>query len=253
MTIIAIANRKGGTGKTTTAVNLAAALAERGKSVLLIDTDSQANATTSLGLKPAHDDAGTLALVSTFTKLKNVVAATAVTNLSIVPAGKAIAQIELSMAQADSNWRKMLSSKLGSHPFDYVIIDTSPALGPMAINSLVAADAVIVPLQCDYLSLEGLGEFGEVLSELRGEHNPALELAGLVRTMYDPRTVLVREVDKELARHFGGKMFATAIPRNVRIAEAPSHGQPVTTFDPACAGAKAYQQLADEVLARAAG
>ena len=247
MKIVAISNRKGGTGKTTTAVNLAAGLAEKNKSVLLIDADPQANATTSLGVPPVADNEGLLALLTTEKKLCDLVVTTEFKNLELLPTGSALAQAELELNKTD-DWQHLMSNKIANAKYDYIIIDTPPAVGVLAINTLVAADSVLVPLQCDYYSLEGLREFANNLNRLRDGYNPKLELDGLLKTMFDDRTLLAKQVSTELNRYFGTKVFNTKIPRNVRVAEAPSHGQPVITYDPKCAGAIAYRNLTNEYL-----
>ena len=249
MTTVAISNRKGGTGKTTTAVNLAACLAEMGKNVLLIDADAQANATISLGAGMADDHSGTMALIASESPVRDTTVASSMDGLELVPAGSVLATADM-MLGGDDETVMGLRDKLSDDDHDYVIIDTPPSMGVLALSALVAAEDVIVPLQCDYLSLEGLREFGSNLSRLRNNLNPEMRLAGLVKTMYDSRPLLSRQVSDELDRHFGTKVFRTAIPRNVRLAEAPSHGLPVILHDANCPGAKAYRELAREFVER---
>ena len=249
MTVIAITNRKGGTGKTTTAVNLAACLAEQKKNVLLIDTDAQANATVSLGVSTAGDDAGTMAVITTERQIEGETRPSSMECLEVLPAGSALAAIDMTLGEDDAKV-SILRERLKGDEHDYVIIDTPPAMGVLAMSALVAAESVIVPLICDYLSLEGLREFGNNLNKVRDKLNPGMQLSGLLKTMYDGRTLLARQVSDELDRHFGSKVFKTVIPRNVRLGEAPSHGKPVILYDARCSGAIAYRELAGEVLAR---
>ncbi|MBF2735857.1 MAG: ParA family protein [Betaproteobacteria bacterium AqS2] len=246
MKTVAVANRKGGTGKTTTAVNLAACLAARGRSVLLIDADPQANATVSVGLPLAADGTGTAALLAADADLAAAAAPTPFPRLAAVPAGPALAAAEFGFEERGDGWQRVLRDKLTQARHDHVIIDTPPAMGFLAYNCLAAADGLLVPLQCDYFSLEGLREFAANLARIRQAHNPGLRLAGLLRTMHDPRTLLARQVSEGLRRQFGSLLFETSIPRNVRLAEAPSHGKPVIHFDRGCSGARAYEALADE-------
>ena len=249
MTCVAITNRKGGTGKTTTAVNLSACLAELGHTVLLIDLDPQSNATISCGLPLASDDAGTTGLLMTGKAIPELRCAGPLEGLAIVPAGPALAATEMELNQLQ-HWETILRTKLRAATDDYIIIDTPPAMGPLTLNALTAAEDVVVPLQCDYLSLEGLREFASNLNQVRSKLNPELELAGLVKTLYDERPLLTRHVAAELDRYFGAKVFATAVPRNVRLAEAPSHGLPIILHAPSSTGASAYRQLARELLQR---
>lgn len=248
MTVVAISNRKGGTGKTTTAVNLSACLAAKGHDVLLIDLDPQSNATTSFGVSKAEPAAGAMALFTgTEVPLDDLAAASSQESLRIIPAGPALANTELSLSSLD-RWEHLLTHKLAKHSHDFIVLDTPPAMGALTINALTAATGIIVPLQCDYLSLEGLQEFASNLNGLRQKLNPDLRLFGLAKTMYDDRTLLTREVDKELDRYFGDKVFATPIPRNVRLAEAPSHGLPIIQHAPSSRGAMAYRAMTDEFL-----
>ena len=249
MTALSVSNRKGGTGKTTTAVNLAACLAEFGNSVLLVDTDPQGNATSSLGSPPAGDGGGTMALIVGDAVAGDVTVPGPMEGLEVVPAGPSLVRLDIEIGGTDeTGWVDSLRDSLKDAPHDFIVFDTPPAMGVLSVSALAASSKVILPLQCDYFSLEGLTQFGKDLNRLRGELNPGLELAGLVRTMYDERTLLSRHVSEELGRHFGSKVFRTAIPRNVRLAEAPSHGLPVILYDSNCAGAKAYRELTTEFL-----
>ena len=247
MTVVALSNRKGGTGKTTTATNLAACLAELNKSVLLIDLDPQANATSSVGVDKANMDTGAVALLTSDKKLKDLIQTTDFDNLSVVPGGSDLAVLDLELP-VTKNWETILVKKIKKNNFDFVVIDTPPALGAISINALVAADGILLPLQCDYLSLEGLQEFATNLYQIRQKLNPKLRLYALVKTMYDNRTLLSRQVADELARHFGQKVLPTAIPRNIKLAEAPSHGQPIVHYAPSSTGAKAYRAMTKEFL-----
>ena len=249
-TVYAIANQKGGVGKTTTAVNLAACVAEAGYDTLLVDIDPQSNATIALGL--GKDSAHTLydVLVGD-TPLEDVVVSTQIERLRIAPSGPDLAgaNVELPrIAGSEVRLREALAPVRGSYPF--TLLDCPPSLGPLTVNALVAADRVIVPVQAEYFALEGLAGLLDTLSLIQRELNPRLTVAGMLLTMYDGRTRLAQDVEREIREHFPELVFDTVIPRNVRVGEAPSFGKAVIHHDPHCAGADAYFELAKEVAAR---
>ncbi|HEY3774435.1 MAG TPA: AAA family ATPase [Solirubrobacteraceae bacterium] len=249
-TVYAIANQKGGVGKTTTAVNLAACVAEAGYESLLIDIDAQANATLGLGVDKRTSPNVYDVLVGD-TPLSEAIHASGIEHLSIVPAGPDLAgaNVELPrIAGSENRLRDALEPIRDRYAF--TLLDCPPSLGPLTVNALVAADRVIVPVQAEYFALEGLAGLLDTLSLVQRELNPRLTIAGMLLTMHDGRTRLAQEVETEVRTHFPKLVFDTVIPRNVRVGEAPSFGQPVIHFDPHCAGAEAYFELAKEVAAR---
>jgi len=249
-TVYAIANQKGGVGKTTTAVNLAACVAEAGYESLLVDIDAQANATLGLGVDKRTSPNVYDALVGD-TPLQDTVHPTSIEHLSIVPAGPDLAgaSVELPrIAGSENRLREALEPIRDRYAF--TLLDCPPSLGPLTVNALVASDRVIVPVQAEYFALEGLAGLLDTLSLVQRELNPRLTIAGMLLTMHDGRTRLAQEVETEVRTHFPKLVFDTVIPRNVRVGEAPSFGQPVIHFDPHCAGAEAYFELAKEVAAR---
>ncbi len=245
---VAFANRKGGTGKTTSAANMAASLADRGHRVVLIDLDPQANATTALGIARAAQGSGSEALLAG-AEPEQLLEETALPRLAVLPAGSDLAGAEIELPRTEG-WQALLRKRIPplAEKHDIAVVDCPPAIGPLTVNALAAASGVVVPLQCDYFSLEGLAEFASNIGRLRTAHNPKLMLYGLLKTMYDPRTLLARQVAEQLDRHFGSKVFRTAIPRTVRLAEAPSHGLPISRYAPASQAAAAYSAAADELL-----
>lgn len=247
--IIAISNQKGGVGKTTTAVNLGAALAERQRNVLLVDMDPQANATASLGLR-AQPGRSTYEFLLREQSLAAVATPTSVERLHIVAGSADLAGAEVELIQVgerEYQLKRALEQQVSA--FDFVIIDSPPSVGLLTVNTLVAADEVIVPVQCEYLALEGLGEFTRTLELVRRNLNRSLQLRGLLLTMFDKRTNLSRQVAEEVRRHFPNT-FRSAIPRSVRLSEAPSHGLPISVYDASSPAADAYGDLADEILER---
>ena len=248
-TVYAIANQKGGVGKTTTAVNLAACVAEAGYDTLLVDLDAQANATIALGF--GKDSGRTIYEVLTGAlELADAVAPTPVDRLSLVPSGPDLAgaAVELPrIAGSETRLRDVLDVRTR---YAFTLLDCPPSLGPLTVNALVAADRVIVPVQAEYFALEGLAGLLDTLSLVQRELNPRLTIAGMVVTMYDGRTRLAQDVEREIRTHFPELVFDTVIPRNIRVGEAPSFGRPVIHHDPHCAGADAYFELAKEVASR---
>ncbi len=250
MKIISIANQKGGVGKTTTAVNLAAALAAAEIPTLLIDCDPQGNATSGLGLAKGTFQVHVYHVLLEETSLPDAVMRTEMPYLSIVPSEPSLtgAEIELINEQARERRLSRALSTLDPKAYEYVLMDCPPSLGLLTLNALTASDSVLIPLQCEYYALEGLSHLVHTIRLVRSRLKPSLELEGILLTMFDGRNRLSHQVATEVRRHFQEKVFRTIIPRNVRLGEAPSHGKPVLLYDVECAGSKAYLALAQELI-----
>ena len=250
--VIAVTNQKGGVGKTTTAINVGAALALAGHPTLVVDIDPQGNATSGLGLKGQMAPAGTIyqALTTDDAVASAFILPTSVSNLSLIPATRDLAGAEIELIPLDDRDRRLRALLDSVRPsFRFILIDSPPSLGLLTLNALVAADTVMIPLHCEYFALEGLADLVATLRRIRQALNPPLDIEGVLLTMNDERTNLGQQVARDVREFFKEKVYRTIIPRNVRLAEAPSHGQPAMTYDAKSRGAEAYAALAREVLA----
>ena len=244
-------NQKGGVGKTTSAINIGAFLAEAGKSVLLVDFDSQANLSSGVGIRANKAKPGVYELISGLAPLDDVIKATAVKGLSVIPSDKDLAGAAVELIEQDER-DYFLKNALepAKKQFDFILIDCPPSLGVLTLNGIIAADSILIPMQCEYFAMEGLTHLLETVNRVQKTLNPKLNIGGIFFTMYDVRTRLAQQVVKEVSSYFSSKVFTAIIPRNIRLSEAPSHGLPISKYDPASSGAKAYKSLALEVLKR---
>jgi chromosome partitioning protein len=250
--IYVFVNQKGGVGKTTSALNIGAYLAEAGKSVLLVDFDSQANLSSGIGAVPPKP--GIYELLAGTARAEETIRRTKIPALEVIPAsidlsGAAVELIEQN--ERDLFLKKALSPL--KDRYEYILIDCPPSLGVLTVNGMAAADAVLIPMQCEYFAMEGLSLLLQTIKRIQKSINPPLDIGGIFFTMYDPRTRLAQDVVKNVSAYFKNRVFSTIIPRNVRLSEAPSHGLPISLYDPQCSGAKAYKSLAEEVVKRNSG
>ncbi len=250
-TVISVTNQKGGVGKTTTAVNLAYFLAKAGKSTLLVDFDPQGNASSGLGIDKQALQQTMSEVIMGRTTLDQVVVGTEYQNLWVAPTTPQLANTEVELAQAEQRFARLrLAIESLSIEYDFIIIDSPPSLSLLTVNGLIAAQYVLLPVQAEFYALEGLGQLLETMKLVRRASNPTLELLGVLPTMVDSRTTLSSQVVAEIHKHFPGKVFNSVIPRNIRIAEAPSHGMPIGVYDRFSKGSRAYKSLAKEVMER---
>jgi chromosome partitioning protein len=248
--IIAIANQKGGVGKTTTAINLATAMAATAKRVLIIDLDPQGNASTGLGIDRRTRTVSSYHVLIGEADLPEAVIATTIPNLAIVPSSVDLSGAEIELIDVPRREHQLAAALAGQTGYDFILIDCPPSLNLLTLNALVAAQAVMVPLQCEFFALEGISHLVKTIERVKQVFNPRLELHGIVLTMFDKRNNLSDMVAADVRGYFGDKVYKTVIPRNIRVSEAPSYGKPVLLYDVRCAGSEAYIHLAGEVLRR---
>ncbi len=252
--VIAITNQKGGVGKTTTSINVAYFLAKAGKKTLLVDFDPQGNASSGLGIDKTKLEATMTEVITGQAELASVIIPTEHKNLSIAPTTSALANTEVELAQAEKRFSRLKGAiDSVADGYDFVIIDSPPSLSLLTVNGLIAAKYVLLPVQAEFYALEGLGQLLETMKLVRKAMNTGLELLGVLPTMLDSRTTLSSQVHEEIKRHFPGKVFESTIPRNIRLAEAPSHGVPIGVYDKFSKGSRAYKALAKEVMTRTEG